>query len=79
MLKVLCQSVEQVRIEVDYMPQRNELRDVPETSEEKKPEMPMLVLPVRVQVSGEVLDLGTVEFNDVSKIIGQIKMEFSQM
>ena len=41
--------------------------------------MPKLAHPIKVQVGGEVLDLGTLKFNDVEKIIGHVTIDFSQM
>ena len=37
------------------------------------------VPPIRTQVSGGVLDLGTLEFNDVIRDIDQITIYFSSM
>ena len=48
-------------------------------SEALDTKMPRLVPPIRVQVGGEVLDLGTPKFNDVAKIIGQVTIDFLQM
>ena len=79
LLKVLCKAIEEVRIAVYYTPHRNESQDVPDTPQEKQPEMPMSISLMRVQVSGEVLDLGTPKFNDVAKSIGQITIDFSLM
>ena len=59
MLKVLCKVVKEVKIAVDYTPHIIESQDIPENLEERQIEIPMLVQPVRTQVSGEVLDLGT--------------------
>ena len=39
----------------------------------------MLVPPIKTQVSGEALDLGTIEFNEVAKILGQVTIDFSHM
>ena len=61
------------------MPQRVELQDVPSPSEENQPKMPMPVPVIIAQVSREVLDLGTLESNDVTKSIGKITIYFSQM
>ena len=59
LLKVICKVVEEVKIAVDYTLQTTESQDVPGTSEERKNEIPISVLQIRMQVSGEALDLGT--------------------
>ena len=37
------------------------------------------VPPIKVEVSGGVVDLGTLDFNDVSSDIGHITIDFSSM
>ena len=39
----------------------------------------VLIPPIKVEVSGGVVDLGTLDFNDVSRDIGQITIDFSSM
>ena len=75
----LCKVVAQVRIEVDYAPQRTKSHDIPRTSKEQLVEIPVPVPPIRMQVLREVLDMGTLEFNDVSKSIGMTTIDFLQM
>ena len=61
------------------MPRVAQSRDEPEPFEAPKPKIPRLVPPIKVQVGGEVLDLGTPKFNDVAKIIGQVTIDFLLM
>ena len=69
---MLCKVVSEVRIVVDYMPHRIELRDILETSEERQTKTQMLVAPIRTQILGELIDLGTPDINYVSKNIDQL-------
>ena len=69
MLKVLCKVVEDVKIVVIFSTPTTELQDPPETSKVE----PNIILvpspPIKVEVSGGVLDLGTLEFNNVTRDI----------
>ena len=76
---MLCKVFKEIKTTEYYTPQITESQDVLGTSEEKQSEIPMWVSPIRTQVSGEALDLGTPEFNGMAKTIGYIAIEFSHM
>ena len=76
---MLCKSIEEVNVAVDYTTPRAESQDIPGTSEERPNTLPVPVTLIRTQMLGEVLYLGTPEFNDVANNIGQITIDFSLM
>ena len=75
----MCKAVEDVKVVVDYPSPSTESQDPPETSEAQPIAIAVPVSPIRTQVSRGVFDLGTLDFNDVIKSIGQIMIEFSLM
>ena len=79
LLNVLCKVVEDFKVFVDYQAPSTQSEDPPETLEVQPNGIAILVPPIRMQVSGGVIDLGTPEFTDVSKSIGQITIDFSLM
>ena len=75
----MCKVVEDFKVVVDYPTPSTESQDPPETSEVQPTIIAVPVPPIRMQVLGGVLNIGTPKFQDVSKNIGQITLYFSLM
>ena len=58
-LKYLCKKFEYVKIFVNYLVQNMESHDSLETSKIEQTAIPIPVPPIRVEVYGGVIDLGT--------------------
>ena len=79
LLKVLCKVVEDVKIVVDCPNETTESQDPSETSRMEQTAPPFPVPPITVEVSKAIVDLGTLEFNDVFKDNGKIIIDLSSM
>ena len=64
---------------MDYTSLVANSQDEPDPFRALEPDMPKLVQPIRVQVRGEVLDMGTPKFIDAEKSTGHVTIDFSQM
>ena len=71
--------VEDVRIVVDCPIPTMESQDPSEISRMQQTVIHVPVPPIKVEVSERVVDLGTLEFNNVGKDIGQITIVFLDM
>ena len=71
--------IEDVKVVVNYRVPTMEPHNPPETSNIEKNATPFSVPPIKVKVSGKVIDLGNLELNDVAREITQINIDFSSM
>ena len=71
--------IEDVKIVVNYLVPTMEPHNPPKTSNIEQNATPFSVPPIKVEVSGGVIDLGNPELNDVAKEINQINIDFSSM
>ena len=78
-LNELGKAIRQVKIIVDHTPQVPESQDELGPSEVLETQRPKPNHPVRVQIIGEVLYLGTPQSNEVTKSVGQVFLHFSHM
>ena len=74
---MLCTMGKEVRVAVEYIPQMIESKDLPGPSEEKLDDVSISIPPIKTQLVGESLDLGTTKLNTIAKNLGHVTIDFS--
>ena len=76
---MLCKAVKEVRVTVNYIPPSTKSQGLPDLLEEQPSDVSILIPPIKTQVVGEKLDLGTQRLNTIAKNLGHVIIDFSHM
>ena len=74
---MLCTTVKEVHVIVDYKPQMTESQDLPDPLEERPDDVSIPIPPIKTQLVGEAFNLGTIELNTMAKNLGHVTIDFS--